>query len=157
MELATEYRSARRDEDLARLRRLFSLRAMLATGSSQRQIAATLGVSQPAISQQIRNAPTLEGVHPEVLLDAAAPVLKTLAAGEGYSRLGVFGSVGRGQALQDSDIDLIVQAPPGTSSFDFVRFKGLIEQVLGREVDLISYGGLQPGLDDDIRRDAVLL
>ena len=130
---------------------------MLATGSSQRQIAATLGVSQPAISQQIRNAPTLEGVHPEVLLDAAAPVLKTLAAGEGYSRLGVFGSVGRGQALQDSDIDLIVQAPPGTSSFDFVRFKGLIEQVLGREVDLISYGGLQPGLDDDIRRDAVLL
>ena len=39
----------------------------------------------------------------------------------------------------------------------FIRFKALIEQVLGREVDLISYGGLKPKLDDDIRRDAVLL
>jgi uncharacterized protein len=29
--------------------------------------------------------------------------------------------------------------------------------VLGPEVDLIDYGGLKPKLDDDIRRDAVLL
>ncbi|WP_456695508.1 nucleotidyltransferase family protein [Aeromicrobium sp. P5_D10] len=69
----------------------------------------------------------------------------------------MFGSVARGEARQDSDIDLIVEAPAGTSSFEFVRFKQLIEQVLGREVDLISYGGLTPTKDDDIRRDAVLL
>jgi predicted nucleotidyltransferase len=50
-----------------------------------------------------------------------------------------------------------VDAPPGTSSFAFIRFKQLIEQVLGREIDLISYGGLKPKMDDDIRRDAVLL
>ncbi len=31
---------------------------------------------------------------------------------------------------------------------------GLIEQVLGREIDLIDYGGLKPMLDDDIRRKA---
>lgn len=61
------------------------------------------------------------------------------------------------EARQDSDFDLIVDAPAGTSSFEFVRFKQLIEQVLGREVDLISYGGLTPTMDDDLRRDAVLL
>lgn len=33
----------------------------------------------------------------------------------------------------------------------------LLEQVLGREVDLVSYGGLKAKLDDDIRREAVLL
>jgi predicted nucleotidyltransferase len=50
-----------------------------------------------------------------------------------------------------------VQAPEGTSSFDFVRFQQLLEQVLGRQIDLVEYGGLTPRLDDDIRRDAALL
>ena len=69
----------------------------------------------------------------------------------------MFGSVARGQARQDSDIDLLVDAPPGTSSFEFISFKHLIEKVLGREIDLISYGGLKSKMDDDIRHDAVLL
>ena len=60
-------------------------------------------------------------------------------------------------ARQDSDIDLLVAAPEGTSSFDFLRFKQLVEQILGREVDLVSYGGLKPKFDDDISREAVLL
>ena len=101
--------------------------------------------------------PELDGIHPEVLLEAAAPVLKALAAEHGYSRLAVFGSVARHQARKDSDIDLLVETPDGTSSFDFIRFRQLIEHVLGREVDLVSYGGLKAKLDDDIRREAVLL
>lgn len=157
MALLAQYRDARRDEDASRLRRIMALRAMVATGMSQRQIADALGVSQPAVSQQLRHAPGLDAIHPQTLLDAAAPVLKELAADHGYERLSVFGSVARGHARQNSDIDLIVEAPPGTSSFEFVRFKQLLEKVLGREIDLISYGGLAPTMDDDIRRDAVLL
>lgn len=157
MTLLAEYRDTRRAEDVARLRRAIALRAMAATGMSQRQIAVAVGISQPAVSQQLRYAPDLEGVHPEVLLDAAAPVLKSLASERGYRRLAVFGSVARREAREDSDIDLLVDAPPATSSFEFLRFKQLIEQVLGREIDLISYGGLKPTMDDDIRRDAVLL
>jgi predicted nucleotidyltransferase len=151
MTLLAEYRDARHDEDVARLRRVIALRAMVATGMSQQQVGDALGISQPAVSQQLRYAPDLEAVRPDELLDAAAPVLKALAAEYGYRRLAVFGSVARGEASQHSDIDLLVDAPPGTSSFEF------IEQVLGREVDLISYGGLKSKLDDDIRRDAVLL
>ena len=49
-----------------------------------------------------------------------------------------------------------MQAPEGTSSFGFIRFQQLLEQVLGREIDLVEYGGLTPRLDDDIRREAVL-
>lgn len=157
MALVAEYRDARRDEDVARLRRVLALRAMVASGMSQRQIADALGVSQPAVSQQLRSGPELSDVDPETLLEAAAPILKALAADHGYTRLAVFGSVARHQARKDSDIDLLVEAPPGTSSFGFVRFKQLIEQVLGHDVDLVDYGGLKPRLDDDIRRDAVLL
>jgi uncharacterized protein len=65
--------------------------------------------------------------------------------------------VARHQARTDSDIDLLVGSPAGTSSFGFIRFKQLIEDVLGREIDVIDYGGLKPKLDDDIRREAVLL
>jgi uncharacterized protein len=157
MSLLAEYRDAKRDEQIARLRRVLALRAMAATGMSQRQIAEALGVTQPAVSQQLKFGSELDAVHPEVLVEAAAPVLKALAAEHGYSRLAVFGSVARHEAWKDSDIDLLVEAPEGTSSFDFIRFKQLIEQVLGREVDLVSYGGLKANVDDDIRRDAVLL
>jgi uncharacterized protein len=157
MTLLAEYRDARRDEDVARFRRVLALRAMVATGMTQRQIAEALGITQPAVSQQLKFAPELDDVHPEVLLEAAAPILKALAAELGYSRLAVFGSIARHKARKDSDIDLLVEAPEGTSSFEFIRFKQLIEQVLGREIDLVSYGGLNPKLDDDIRREAVLL
>lgn len=157
MTLVAEYRDARRGEDVARLRRSLALRAMIATGMSQRQIAEALGISQPAVSQQLKSGNQLEGVHPNDLLDAAGPILKALAADLGFTRLAVFGSVARGTARPDSDIDLIVESPPGTSSFEFLRFKELIEQVLSREVDLIDYGGLKGKLDDDIRREAALL
>lgn len=157
MTLLAEYRDARRDGDVARLRRVLALRAMVATGMTQRQIAEALGITQPAVSQQLRFAAGLDDVHPEFLLAAAAPVLKALAAEQGYTRLAVFGSVARHQARRDSDIDLLVEAPEGTSSFGFMRFKRLIEQILGRGVDLVSYGGLKRELDDDIRREAVLL
>ena len=157
MGLLDEYRAAKRDEQVARLRRVLALRAMAVAGMSQRQIADALDITQPAVSQQLKFASELDDVHPEVLLEAAAPVLKALAAEHGYSRLAVFGSVARHEARKDSDIDLLVEAPEGASSFDFVRFKQLVERVLGREVDVVSYGGLKASIDDDVRRDAMLL
>jgi predicted nucleotidyltransferase len=157
MALMAEYREARHDEDVARLRRVLALRAMVATGMSQREIAAALGISQPAVSQQLKAASDLARVHPQALVEAAAPVLRRLAEESGYGRLAVFGSVARGDARQDSDIDLLVEAPEGTSSFGFIKFRQLLEHVLGRAIDLVDYGGLKPRLDDDIRREAVLL
>lgn len=157
MGLVRDYQNARRSESVSRLRRVMALRAMLAGGSSQREVAESVGVSQPAVSQQLRSAPDVHALDAAIVLEAAAPILKTLAGERGYSRLAVFGSVARGQARPDSDIDLLVEAPAGTSSFDFVKFQLLLAQVLGRGVDLVEYGGLKDGLDDDIRREAVLL
>ena len=117
---------------------------MVASGMTQRQIAEELGVSRPAISQQLTVTRDLDAVDPQVLLETAGPALKDLAAAHGYSRLAVFGSIAREQAHGASDTDLLVQAPPGTSSFDFVRFQQLLADVLGRQVDLVEYGGLKP-------------
>jgi hypothetical protein len=157
MTVVAAYRQARHEEEVARLRRVLALRAMVASGMSQREIADELGVSQPAVSQQLKVAQDLARIHPEALVEAAGPVLRSVAEDAGYRRLAVFGSVARSEARFDSDIDLVVEAPEGTSSFGFIRFKRVVEQILGREIDLVDYGGLKPQLDDDVRRDAVLL
>ncbi len=157
MALLEEYAEARREGDSASLRRVLALRAMVARGESQPQIAEALGVSESDVSQQVISAPDLKRLDPQTLLDAGAPILKAIAEQHGYSRLAVFGSLARRQARDDSNIDLVVQAPEGTSSFGFIRLKQLMEHVLDREIDLIDYGGLQPKLDDDIAHEAVLL
>ncbi len=157
MSLVAEYRDARAQEEISRLRRMLALRALLAAGPSQRDVAAQLGISQPAVSQQLKASRDLSSVHPESLVRAAAPVLVDVARSQGFERLAVFGSVARGEARDDSDIDLLVDAPPGVGIKELLALRGTFEQILARPVDLVTYGGLNPGLDDDIRREAVLL
>jgi hypothetical protein len=134
-----------------------ALRALVATGSSQREIASALGVSQPAVSQQLKASRDLAAVHPETLLKAAAPLLVDVAGSQQFTRLAAFGSVARGTARPDSDIDLLVGPPEGSGIKELVALREIFQEILGRPVDLISYGGLKPGIDDDIRAEAVLL
>lgn len=157
MGLVVEYRDARSQEESAWLRRLLALRALCATGSSQREIAAALGVSQSAVSQQLKAGRDLSGIHPEILLRAASPILVDVARSRGFDRLAVFGSVARGQARGDSDIDLLVEAPADSAIKELVGLRDTFREILGRSVDLITYGGLKAVIDDDIRSEAVLL
>lgn len=157
MLLEQEYRSAQAAERVARLRRGLALRAMRATGLSQRAIAATLGVTQPAISQQLDAAPHPADVPPETLMDAAAPLLRSIAADRGFTDLALFGSVARGDSRRDSDVDLLVQPPGDTTIKDLIELRDLFSQILCRSVDLVTYNSLTPGVDDDIRREAVPL
>ena len=131
---------------------------MVATGMGQRQIAQALGLSQPAVSQQLHGAAKESAdVHPEAVIAAAGPSLALVAEDGGFTRLDVFGSVSRHRAGEDSDIDLIVQPPPDTSMGDLLAIRQIFERILGHSVDLVTYGGLRPGRDDDILREAVLL
>jgi predicted nucleotidyltransferase len=133
-----------------------ALRAMLADGMSQREIAAELGVSQPAISQQLHVAAVTD-VDPMTAVDAGGVILKQLAEQRGFTDLAVFGSVARREARPDSDIDLLVRPPEGTTIKALRALSELFEVVLGHHVDLVSYGGLKPGIDDGVTREAVLL
>lgn len=157
MSLVVEYQQARHEEDLARLRRALALRALVATGSTQREIADALGVTQPAVSQQVKAARAATGVHPETLLAAAAPILVDVARSKGFDRLAVFGSVARREARADSDIDLLVEPPAGAGIKELVELQAIFEEILGRPVDVVTYGGLKPTIDADIRAEAVLL
>ncbi|MBS44620.1 MAG: Cro/Cl family transcriptional regulator [Nocardioides sp.] len=154
MDLADVYAAARRAREVARVRQVVALRAMLATGASQREAGRRLGVSQSAVSQQLSGARSLRDLDPALLVEAAGPVLTALAEEHGFGDVAVFGSTARGTAGPDSDVDLLVRSRGSASTFDLLRLRQTIEQVLDRPVDLVEADGLTAGLDDDVRRDA---
>ena len=69
----------------------------------------------------------------------------------------VTGSVARGTATLDSDIDLIVDPQPGASLLDLAQFADDLEQLLGRPVDVLSARSLDPVADAELLTDAVPL
>ena len=48
----------------------------------------------------------------------------------------VFGSVARGDDTEASDLDLLIDVPPGTSLFELVRWQDELAELLGVRVDL---------------------
>ena len=156
MTLMMEYFRAERDAEIARLRRVLTLRAMLAEGASQREIAAQFGLTQPAISYQVAHERT-DGVKPSDLIEAGGAVLRQITEQRGFTELAAFGSAARGDDGPESDIDLIVQPPAGADQFDMIHLEETLANILGRDIDLVSYRGLDPRLDQDILRDRVLL
>lgn len=70
--------------------------------------------------------------------------------------LSVFGSVARGEAVQGSDVDILVRfhgEPPGF--FDFLRLERQLADAIGLPVDLVMESALKPRLRDRILSEAV--
>jgi hypothetical protein len=78
-----------------------------------------------------------------------------LAARHGARNVRVFGSVARGEARPDSDIDILVELEPGRSLLDLVALKQDLEDLLGREIDVLTEAALSPSLRDAVLKEAV--
>jgi uncharacterized protein len=73
----------------------------------------------------------------------------------GVIRLALFGSVLRGQARPQSDVDVLVQFAPGEKSYDrFLALSDLLESRLGRPVELVTTEALSPFIGPRILADA---
>jgi len=80
-----------------------------------------------------------------------------LAARHGARNVRLFGSVARGKARPDSDVDILVTMEKGRSLLDLIGFWQDVEDLLGRKVDVISDGGVSPYLRERILGEAVPL
>jgi predicted nucleotidyltransferase len=73
----------------------------------------------------------------------------------GVERLALFGSVLRGSAGPESDVDLLVSFASGAKTFDrFLALSELLERALGRRVELITTEALSPFLGPRILAEA---
>ena len=69
----------------------------------------------------------------------------------------IFGSRARGTSLPDSDIDILVDLPEGSTLLDLVALKQELESSLGIPVDLLTYNSISWHLCDSITEDQVRL
>lgn len=64
----------------------------------------------------------------------------------GVKRLGVYGSVARGEAGPDSDVDILVEFEQLPDLYQFAALKDRLAEILGRPVDLTTPQALKPRL-----------
>lgn len=76
--------------------------------------------------------------RPSVLLARLRDRVLEAAARLGIRNVRVFGSVARGDDRTDSDIDLIVDLPPGASLFTVAEFAADVSRALTVRVDVIN-------------------
>ncbi|HEX9990785.1 MAG TPA: nucleotidyltransferase family protein [Chloroflexia bacterium] len=80
-----------------------------------------------------------------------------IAAQHGAGNVGVFGSVARGEATPDSDLDLLVEMEPGRSLLDLSRLLLDLQDLVGSEVDVITDNSLHWYIRDRVLQEAVPL
>jgi predicted nucleotidyltransferase len=70
-------------------------------------------------------------------------------------RTALFGSVARNEAKPQSDIDILVEFRKPIGLFEFVRLKRLLESILGRPVDLVTFDALRDTMRGQILAEAL--
>jgi predicted nucleotidyltransferase len=78
-------------------------------------------------------------LDPLALLEARAGELHALGA----RRIGVFGSMARGEGTPESDVDIYLEFVEGMRTYDnFYSLHEILEMLFGRPVDLVTDGSL---------------
>ena len=90
-------------------------------------------------------------------LRARQDEILALAEKHGAFNVRVFGSVARGEATPESDVDLLVKYRPGTSLWDAVGLWQDLRELLGCEISLIGEDNRDTRFFRHIKKEAVVL
>ncbi len=91
------------------------------------------------------------------LLSAKRRDILQIAAHYGAGQVRVFGSLARGDAGPNSDVDILVTLEPGRSLLDLIALKQDLEDLLGRPVDVVTEAAVSPYIRAQVLQDAVAL
>ena len=74
----------------------------------------------------------------------------------GVKKMGVFGSVARGEAKEKSDVDVLVEFESTKKNFDnFMELCFFLEDLFGKKVDLITTSGLDKYIRPYVEREVI--
>lgn len=93
----------------------------------------------------------------EELLRQKREEILRVAARRGARNVRVFGSVARGEASPESDIDLLVDLDPGRSLLDLGGLWVDLTDLLGTRVDVVTEKGLRDSIRQRVLSEAVPL
>jgi predicted nucleotidyltransferase len=88
----------------------------------------------------------------KALLQESMPALRMTFP---LRRLGVFGSVARGEATAASDVDILVELERPIGLFQFIELEDRLRELLHRDVDAVTANALKPMIKDAILREAI--
>jgi predicted nucleotidyltransferase len=91
------------------------------------------------------------------VVDEKRAMILEVAARHGARNVRVFGSVSRGEASPQSDVDILVDLDPGRSLMDLGGLLMDLEDLLGRKVDVVTEKGLHWYIRDKVLKEAVRL
>ncbi len=103
------------------------------------------------MTDQLKPPPTLDELR------AHRDEIIALAERYGAYNIRVFGSVARGEASPDSDVDLLVSFREDASLYDLSGLWQEMQELLGCKVNIISEGGLRDRFHKRIQPDLVIL
>lgn len=75
----------------------------------------------------------------------------------GVRHASVFGSVARGEAKPDSDVDLLVEFVKMPSLVQFIQFEDALKQAVNRDVDVVVKGTEKLFIKSEIEKDLVTI
>lgn len=155
--------------------------ARRAKGLSQAALAGAISLDRTAVSKiessqrrvsslelesiaRVLNLPIqwfFSGVSPPtdplgVLSKKRSAVLR-IARKHGARSVRIFGSVARGEATRESDIDLLVELEPGRGLFQQAAMLLELQDLLGRDVDVVTVEGLRGHIRERVLREAIPL
>ncbi len=94
-------------------------------------------------------------MKPQALLKEKREEILRIAARHGARNVRVFGSVARGEADAQSDIDLLVEFESDRSLLDHAALWLELQELLGCKVDVVSEGGVKARIRDRVLREAL--
>jgi uncharacterized protein len=88
------------------------------------------------------------------LIEEKKTEIREIAAKHGARNVRVFGSVARGEARPDSDVDFLVDMEPGRTLLDLGGLLMELRDLLGLDVDVVTEQGLKPRIRDRVLKEA---
>lgn len=93
----------------------------------------------------------------EQIIKEKSAEIKNIAIKHGAYNIRIFGSVARGEARTESDIDFLVDVGPTISPWFPAGLILDLEEILGRRVEIITEKGLNPYIREHVLHEVVPL
>ena len=93
-------------------------------------------------------------MKPSIALEHKRAAVRAAASRFRTANPRIFGSVLHGDDRDGSDLDVLVDALPGTTLFDLGDLQGELEDLLGVPVDVLTPGDLPPRFRQQVLAEA---